>query len=120
MLKVEGSSRRKSVMRQRTLFQNRKGMPGGMALVEKRGLDYMRSIASNGGKATFSRYGREHMQKLARAAAAARIRKVDSTPYTFRSWDGSLLRSVPYEKPKSRAKRPIKVLIEQQEQQETF
>jgi len=111
MFNVEGDKHRAGELVQLTLDQARKGLKGGLALRDKYGNAYMRTIASKGGKRTLERYGIEHMRRIGAAGAKALIKKLDNDPRTVKYWDGTRRRIVPYKPPKSRKQRPIMVQI---------
>lgn len=50
-----------------------RGRLGGIALREKRGTDYLRQIASNGGYTTVERYGIPYMKAIGSAGAIKRL-----------------------------------------------
>lgn len=96
---------------QLNIFRLMPGYIGGTALLEKRGIAYLREIAAKGGRSTVNRYGREHMCKLGRLGAEARKKKRENEAQTIKHWDGSIRRVVPYRKPKSRKAEPEYVHI---------
>ena len=83
------------------------GAPGGRALRDTYGRDYLITIATKGGRTTLERYGKEYMRKLASGCGKAKRQKEDTQPRNVTHWDGTPERHVPYRPPRSRRRRPL-------------
>jgi hypothetical protein len=94
-------------MRQRELREALPTSPGGRALLDLRGADYLRELGRRGGRTTRDRYGLAHMQQLAKIGAAARWWR----PKTYERWDGIVVRRVCVWTRRCR-RRPKKIYIE--------
>ncbi len=101
---------------QRSLSELQRGSAGGRALVEQRGVEYLRQLASAGGSSTVARYGVAHLRQLASAGGLEKRRRAYSWPRTIRPWYGGVERRVPYWPARStrRRRRPVFVRIEVQ------
>jgi hypothetical protein len=96
---------------QHDLFGFFPGAPGGRALRDLYGRDYLHTIAARGGRTTLARYGKDYLRELASRSGKARHHKADTQPRTVIHWDGTPERHVPYRPPRSRRRRPFIVLI---------
>jgi hypothetical protein len=92
---------------QHDLFGLFPGAPGGRALRDRYGRDYLITIATKGGRTTLERYGKDYMRELASRGGKAKRYKEDTQPRNVTHWDGTLERHVPYRPPRSRRRRPL-------------
>jgi hypothetical protein len=91
---------------QHDLFGLLRGAPGGRALRDRYGRDYLITIAAKGGRTTLERYGKDYMRELASRGGKAKRHKEDTQPRNVTHWDGTPERHVPYRPPRSRRRRP--------------
>jgi hypothetical protein len=91
---------------QHDLFGLLRGAPGGRALRDRYGRDYLITIASTGGRTTRERYGKDYMRELASRGGKAKRHKDDTQPRNVTHWDGTPERHVPYRPKGSRRRRP--------------
>ena len=91
---------------QHDLFGLFPGAPGGRALRDTYGREYLITIASTGGRTTLERYGKDYMRELASRGGKAKCHKEDTQPRNVTHWDGTPERHVPYRPPRSRRRRP--------------
>ncbi len=93
---------------QHDLFGLFPGAPGGRALRDQRGIEYLAAIGATGGQTTYQRHGREHMSRIGAAGRAARrIRRI-TQPQTLLFFSESyteIIRIVPYWPPRSTQRR---------------
>ena len=92
---------------QHDLFGLFPGTPGGRALRDTYGRDYLITIATKGGRTTLERYGKDYMRELASRGGKAKRHKEDTQPRNVTHWDGSPARHVPYRPPRSRRRRAL-------------
>ena len=91
------------------------GSPGGRAILDQRGPDYLRTIARSGGNNTVSRHGRSHMQQIGRAGRLAQLRR-QLEPRRI-CYDGAPVLIIPWFPPRThpayhpRRRKPILVWI---------
>ena len=91
---------------QHDLFGLFPGAPGGRALRDRYGRDYLITIATKGGRTTLERYGKDYMRELASRGGKAKRQKEDTQPRNVTHWDGTPERHVPYRPKGSRRRRP--------------
>ena len=91
---------------QRDIFGLFPGAPGGRALRDRYGRDYLITIATKGGRTTLERYGKDYMRELASRGGKAKRHKEDTQPRNVTHGDGTPERHVPYRPPRSRRRRP--------------
>jgi hypothetical protein len=96
---------------QHDLFGLLKGAPGGRALRDRYGREYLITIPRRGGRTTLERYGRDYLRELASWGGKAKRHKADTQPRTVIHWDGTPERHIPYRSPSSRRRRPLIVRI---------
>jgi hypothetical protein len=92
---------------QHDLFGLFPSAPGGRALRDTYGREYLITIASTGGRTTLERYGKDYMRELAARGGKAKRHKEDTQPRNVTHWDGTPERHVPYRPPRSRRRRPV-------------
>jgi hypothetical protein len=91
---------------QHDLFGLFPGASGYRALRDTYGCVYLVTIATKRGQTTLERYGKDYMRELASRGGKAKRHKEDTQPRNVTHWDGAPERHVPYRPNGSRWRRP--------------